>query len=155
MHIKVLAIGNKMPAWVTAGVQEYQKRLPREWRFQWVELPLGSRSKSQSTAKAIEQEGQSLLAALIPGERVIALDVNGKSWSTETLSTQLDTWQLDGSNLALMIGGPDGLSPACLERADLRWSLSPLTLPHPLVRIVLTEQLYRGWTLLNNHPYHK
>ncbi len=155
MRIRVLAIGTRMPGWVNDGVIEYQKRLPREWKFEWVESPLGQRNKSQSITKAIYSEGEAMLAAIGSQERVVALDTKGKSWSTEQLSEELADWQMLGQDVALLIGGPDGLSSACLERANRCWSLSALTLPHPLVRIVLVEQLYRGWSILNNHPYHK
>ncbi len=155
MHIRVLAVGTKMPSWVAQGVHEYQKRLPREWKFDWVELAVGHRGKSQDVNKAIEAEGDAMMAAIKAGEHVIALDVKGKVWSTEQLSAQASQWQMSGQDVALLIGGPDGLSAKCLNRASQRWSLSALTLPHPLVRIVLVEQLYRSWSMLNNHPYHK
>ncbi len=155
MHVRVLAVGTKMPSWVIRGVEEYQKRLPREWKFEWIEFAIGHRSKSQDVNKAIELEGNAMLSAIHTQEHVIALDVKGKVWSTEQLSSETSQWQMSGQDVALLIGGPDGISPACLARANQRWSLSALTLPHPLVRIVLVEQLYRSWTLLNNHPYHK
>lgn len=155
MHVRVLAVGTKMPSWVLQGVEEYQKRLPREWKFEWIELATGHRSKSQDAAKAIESEGSAMLAAIHSQEQVIALDVKGKMWSTHELSTETSKWQMSGQNTAILIGGPDGISSACLARANQRWSLSALTLPHPLVRVVLVEQLYRSWSLLSNHPYHK
>lgn len=155
MRIRVIAVGTRMPTWVSAGIQEYQKRLPREWRFEWIELPLGGRGKSQDVAKAIEAEGKAMLAAIGKNDRVVALDVQGKPWDTPQVSAQLADWQMAGQDLSLLIGGPDGLSPSCLQLSGQRWSLSPLTLPHPLVRIILVEQLYRAWSLLNNHPYHK
>ena len=155
MRIRVLAVGTKMPSWVEAGVAEYQKRFPREWRFEWVELPLGPRTKSANINKAIESEGEAMMAAIDGKEHVVALEVKGKSWSTEELSKQLSNWQMNGQDIVILIGGPDGLSQGCLNRANQKWSLSALTLPHPLVRILLAEQLYRSWTLLNNHPYHK
>lgn len=156
MHVKLLAVGIKMPDWVAAGVKEYQKRLPREWRFEWVELPLGHRGgRGKDIAKAIQMESDSILSMLQSNDRVVALDVKGKSWSTEQLSVALSNWQMEGDNLVFLIGGPDGLSQDCLNRANQSWSLSAMTLPHPLVRVVLIEQLYRAWTVLNNHPYHK
>ncbi len=100
-------------------------------------------------------EKKKILAAVAPADKVIALDVRGKSWSTEQLAQQLKDWQMSGDNYSILIGGPDGLSPACLARADLCWSLSDLTLPHPLVRVLLAEQLYRAWTITVNHPYHR
>jgi 23S rRNA (pseudouridine1915-N3)-methyltransferase len=147
-----------MPRWVQEGYAEYAKRLPREIALELLELPLGQRGQKNSAAlveKARQKEGEAMLAALSPREHVVALDVQGKAWSTEQLSAQLADWQMLGENLSLLIGGPDGLAPECLARAQQRWSLSPLTLPHPLVRVLLAEQLYRAWTLLAGHPYHK
>lgn len=144
-----------MPSWVEEGYSGYAKRLPRDFPVEVIELALGPRGKNGSVAKAIEKEGQQMLAAIPAGDKVIALDVKGKPWSTEQLASNLENWRMEGFNYSLLIGGPDGLSKECLARADLKWSLSALTLPHPLVRIVLIEQLYRAWTVLNNHPYHK
>jgi 23S rRNA (pseudouridine1915-N3)-methyltransferase len=155
MRIRVIAIGTKMPSWVNEGISDYSKRLPREWSFEFVELPLGPRAKNQDSAKAIAKEGEQMLAAIGEREHVVALDVKGKPWSTEQLSQQMSQWQFQGDNITLLIGGPDGLAAPCLQRAQQRWSLSALTLPHPLVRVLLTEQLYRAWTILQNHPYHK
>ncbi len=155
MRVRILAVGTKMPAWVQEGTQDYLKRFPREWSVEFVELPLGHRGKNADTKKAIAKEGEAMLAAIDPRERVIALDVKGKSWSTEHLSQQMQDWQMQGDNVVLLVGGPDGLAPECLAKAQQKWSLSDLTLPHPLVRVLLAEQLYRGWTILKNHPYHK
>lgn len=155
MRVRIIAVGTKMPAWVQDASQDYLKRFPREWAVEFVELPLGHRGKGQDTAKAIAKEGENMLAAIDDRDYVIALDVQGKSWSTEQLSEQMANWQMQGSNIALLVGGPDGLARNCVERAQQRWSLSALTLPHPLVRVLLAEQLYRGWTILKNHPYHK
>jgi 23S rRNA (pseudouridine1915-N3)-methyltransferase len=155
MRLRVIAVGTKMPDWVEQGYREYAKRLPRDFTVEMVELALGPRGKNASIEKAISREGETMLAAIPEADRVIALDVLGKPWSTEQLADNLAGWRMDGRNCSLLIGGPDGLAPPCLQRADLTWSLSALTLPHPLVRIVLIEQLYRAWTILNNHPYHK
>ncbi|GAB2885882.1 23S rRNA (pseudouridine(1915)-N(3))-methyltransferase RlmH [Microbulbifer echini] len=158
MKIRILAAGGKMPGWVQEGYAEYAKRLPREIALEMVEIPLGQRSQKSSAAlidKARKKEGEAMLAAIGPRDHVVALDVKGKPWSTEQLSGQLRDWQLLGENVSLLIGGPDGLSLECLDKARQRWSLSPLTLPHPLVRVVLAEQIYRAWTLLAGHPYHK
>lgn len=144
-----------MPSWVEEGYGGYAKRLPRDFPVEVIELALGPRGKNGSVEKAIEKEGQQMLAAIPAGDKVIALDVKGKPWSTEQLASNLESWRMEGFNYSLLIGGPDGLSKECLAKADLKWSLSALTLPHPLVRIVLIEQLYRAWTVLNNHPYHK
>lgn len=155
MRLRILAVGPRMPAWVDEGYSEYAKRFPPELKIEMAPLPLGQRSKNQPPQKAIAQEGEAMLRAISPGEGVIALDVKGKPWSTETLAVKLREWQESGKNYSLLIGGPDGLAPECLRRAEQSWSLSPLTLPHPLVRILLIEQLYRAWTLNAGHPYHR
>jgi 23S rRNA (pseudouridine1915-N3)-methyltransferase len=155
MRIRIIAVGTKMPDWVEQGYSEYAKRMPREINVEMVELPLALRSKNSDIAKAMEKEGEAMLATIGKGEQVIALDVKGKAWSTEHLAEQLATWKMSGANYCLLIGGPDGLAPAALALASVKWSLSPLTLPHPLVRILVIEQLYRACTILQNHPYHK
>lgn len=155
MKIRILAIGPKMPAWVDTAVAEYQKRMPRELPVDFVPLALGQRGRNASTDKAIAQEGDAMLAAIKPEDQVVALDLSGKAWSTEQLADQLTQWRLEARDLTLLIGGPDGLDPRCLARSAQRWCLSNLTLPHPLVRVLLAEQLYRAWTVTQNHPYHK
>lgn len=145
-----------MPAWVEQGVAEYTKRLPHDFKVEFEEIPLGARRPGSDLKKALKQESDAILARLKNSkEKVIALDVLGKSWSSEQLAKQAGEWRMDGRDLALLVGGPDGLSPACLQLAEGRWSLSALTLPHPLVRVLLAEQLYRAWTLLSSHPYHR
>lgn len=144
-----------MPDWVVSGYEEYARRMPRECALELREIPLATRSKNTDIARAIEKESEAMLLAISPQERVIALDVLGKPQSTASLAKALETWQMAGGNTSFLIGGPDGLSGNCLARANERWSLSALTLPHPLVRIVLAEQLYRAWSLLNHHPYHR
>ena len=144
-----------MPGWVSQGVNEYCKRLPSELKLEIKDIPLGKRGKGCDIKRAILVEGKLMLAAIGVSDTVIALDVKGKPWSTPNLATQLQHWQREGNNISLLVGGPDGLAPECLQRANLRWSLSPLTLPHPLVRVVLAEQLYRAWTINNHHPYHR
>lgn len=155
MRIRLIAIGTKMPDWVEAGYADYAKRLPRDCSVELIELPLALRSKNSDLTRAMEKEGEAMLAAIGKGDTVIALDVKGKPWSTEQLAGQLAGWKMSGNNYSLLIGGPDGLAPSCLSLATIRWSLSPLTLPHPLVRILLIEQIYRATTILQNHPYHK
>lgn len=155
MRISIVTIGTRMPAWVEQGVEEYSRRMPRELGLQWKELPLAQRGKGTSPEQLREREGEQILKAVTPGDRVVALDVRGKSLSTPQLAKQLADWQMSGDNFSLLIGGPDGLSDPCLQRAERRWSLSDLTLPHPLVRILLAEQLYRAWTITVNHPYHR
>ncbi|WP_305856559.1 23S rRNA (pseudouridine(1915)-N(3))-methyltransferase RlmH [Balneatrix alpica] len=155
MRIRVLAVGTKMPTWVEQGVKEYTKRLPPDMPLEFQELALGHRGKNADLARAIRQEGDAMLASIGQQDHVIALDVQGKNWSTEDLAARLGEWRMDGRPLSFLIGGPDGLDPRCVQRAEARWSLSALTLPHPLVRIVLAEQFYRAWTILQGHPYHK
>ncbi|MES9936927.1 MAG: 23S rRNA (pseudouridine(1915)-N(3))-methyltransferase RlmH [Sedimenticola sp.] len=155
MNIHLISVGNKMPRWVQEGYLEYAKRLPGECSLKLVEIAPGHRGKSADIARTLRGEGERMLKA-IPGNcQVIALDVKGKAWSTEQLSDRLGDWMNEGRDLALLIGGPEGLAEACLQRADGRWSLSALTMPHPLVRVVVAEQLYRAWSILRNHPYHR
>ena len=144
-----------MPSWVNEGYREYEKRLPNDFQLEMIELPLGHRGKSSDVAKAKKQEGDQMLAAIPKWDRVIALEVLGKNWSTEQLAAQVEDWRMDGRNISLLIGGPDGLDSRCSAIADQKWSLSALTLPHPLVRVMLAEQLYRAWTVIQGHPYHK
>ncbi len=144
-----------MPAWVEAGYQEYARRMPRECALQLVEIAAGQRGRSTPVARAVAEEGRRMLAAVPRGDLAIALDVKGRAWSTEQLAGQLHEWLAGGRDLSLLVGGADGLHDSCLERAEQRWSLSPLTLPHPLVRVVVAEQLYRAWTLVKGHPYHR
>ena len=144
-----------MPKWVDVGSEEYTKRLGADLKIEWVELPLGKRSKGFDVQRAIQSESDAMLAAIGKGDGVIALDVKGRAWSTEELADRLKNWQLSGRNYSLLIGGPDGLSQACLQLAEVKWSLSALTFPHPLVRVILAEQLYRAWSINNNHPYHR
>ncbi len=154
MLVRLLAAGTRMPAWVAAGVEEYARRLAGQLRFEMREIALGARGGGDA-ARAVGEEGKRMLAAIKPGTFVVALEVTGKSFSTEQLSQWLGARMQSGRDLALLIGGPDGLSAECLERSDLRWSLSPLTLPHTLVRIVVAEQLYRALSILKGHPYHR
>lgn len=155
MRISIIAVGTRMPAWVTQGIDEYCRRLPRELNVQWREIPLARRTRDARAEQLMEREGEQILKAVPAGDRVIALDVKGKRLSTPALARELSAWQMSGDNFSLLVGGPDGLSPQCLQRANSRWSLSDLTLPHPLVRILLAEQLYRAWTITVNHPYHR
>lgn len=144
-----------MPAWVQTGYQEYVKRLPRELVPHVQEIPMVHRGKSTATHVAIDQESQAILKVLPAKNRKVMLDLRGQSWTTQTLSDRLSFWMMDGRDLSFVIGGPDGFNQRCLSQADEKWCLSSLTLPHPLVRILFAEQLYRAWSILHNHPYHK
>ncbi|WP_022948869.1 23S rRNA (pseudouridine(1915)-N(3))-methyltransferase RlmH [Methylohalobius crimeensis] len=155
MRIHLIAVGKRMPAWVQAGYEEYAKRLPKECALHLKEIPLRRRGKNGDTMRQIATEGDQMLTAIPPASHVVALDSRGKQWSTEELGSRLQRWLQLGSDLTLLIGGPEGLAPACLERADDCWSLSRLTFPHPLVRVIVAEQLYRAWSLLQGHPYHR
>lgn len=155
MRIDLIAVGTKMPKWVVEGYREYARRMPPECRLNLVEIPAGQRGRNADIARVLRQEGEKMLAAVPKGSRVVALDVAGKAWSTPALSRQLDGWMQDGRNVAILIGGPEGFDPACLAAAEQRWSLSPLTFPHPLVRVIVAEQLYRALSLLRGHPYHR
>lgn len=155
MNIRLLAVGGKMPAWVNTGFNEYAKRLPRDCAIELVELPLGHRGKNSNKKTAMGQEAQTILKSLRPQEHVVVLDVDGQSWSTERLSEQMSNWRMLGQDVVLIVGGPDGLTNEIRALGKQRWSLSPLTLPHPLVRVMLAEQLYRAWSILAGHPYHK
>ncbi len=153
MHTRLIAVGERMPAWVQQGYAEYAKRLSRELPLELVEIP--TRGEGRDRARAIATEGERMLAALPKAAHVVALDAAGAAWRSEELAARLQRWRLLGKDLAFLIGGPDGLAPAVLARADERWSLGPLTLPHPLVRILVAEQLYRAASLLAGHPYHR
>lgn len=154
MRIHLLAVGTRMPGWVDAGVKDYARRLPPEWGFALREIP-ASKRRAASPDRGVAAEGRRLLAAVPKDCYLAALHEQGKPWNTEELSARICEWRQAGRDTALMIGGPDGLTPASLERADELWSLSRLTLPHGLVRVIVVEQLYRASTLMRGHPYHR
>ena len=155
MRISIIAASRRQPAWVAAGVEEYAERLRGRCTLKLVEIPLGRRKKTEAPTRAIEAEGERMLGAVPQGAQVVALTDTGKPWSTTELAARLESWIAVGAPLAFLIGGPDGLAPACLARAAERWALSRLTLPHGLARIVVVEALYRAWTVLEGHPYHR
>jgi 23S rRNA (pseudouridine1915-N3)-methyltransferase len=155
MRLRILAIGQRMPPWVVSGWSEYARRFPRGFALDLKELPAVKRHRNADIESIRHREAEALLDAAPQSSLIIALDENGEQWSTRELSGQMEAWMQDGRDIAFLIGGPDGLSQGCLEQVGRRWSLSRLTLPHPLVRIVLAEQLYRAWSLTQNHPYHR
>ncbi len=155
MRIQLLAVGTKMPSWVEQGYQEYARRFPTDMPLQLTEINAGKRGKNADIKRILQKEGENTLAAIPRGNRIVSLEVTGKTWDTQQLAKQMQNWQMDGRDVSLMIGGPEGLAPSCIEAAEQTWSLSALTLPHPLVRIIVAESLYRAWSLNNNHPYHR
>ena len=155
MRARLIAVDERMPGWVAEGFAEYRKRLSHELPLELLELKPGTRGKGRDDARAMQDEGAAILAALPRDTHVIALDGAGKPWSSEALAAQLAQWRMAGRDLAFLIGGPDGHAPEVLGRADQTWSLGPLTLPHMLVRLVLAEQLYRATTIMAGHPYHR
>jgi len=152
--VHLLAVGARLPGWAAAGVEDYARRLPRGW-LRLTEVPAARRRGGQSAADAVHREGERLLARVPAQARVVALDERGRSLTTAELGRRLERWLGGGSEVALLMGGPDGLARACLARADERWSLSALTLPHALVRVLVVEQLYRVWSAGRGHPYHR
>jgi 23S rRNA (pseudouridine1915-N3)-methyltransferase len=150
-RLRIHAVGTRMPPWVSEGFEDYRKRLPRDYAVELREVPVSRRAGE----RAIEEEGVALLAQLTAQDHVVALEVEGHAWSSRELAIALRGWRDQGQSVAFLIGGPEGLSANCRARADARWSLSRLTLPHALARIVVIEQLYRAWTILHSHPYHR
>lgn len=155
MRVTILSVGHKMPAWIQEGYQEYVRRMPPEIRVELVELKPEERTSGKTTEKAKALEGARILAAIPEGAELIALDEKGKSVTTQGLSVMLTGWMRDGAHPVFVIGGADGLSDEVRERSMRLLSLSALTLPHALVRVVLAEQLYRAWSILARHPYHR
>ena len=155
MHIRLLAVGDRQPSWVDEAFGDYSARLPREWKFRLDVIPTVRRQKNDKSRRAMEAEGELILAKLQPAEQVVLLDERGRQFDSKGLAGKLSDWQSDGRDLCFVIGGPDGLSEACKQRADFSWSLSKLTLPHGLARVLFAEQLYRAWSLQTGHPYHR
>jgi 23S rRNA (pseudouridine1915-N3)-methyltransferase len=155
VHIRLIAVGDRQPAWVDDAAENYSGRLPREWKFRIDCVPTARRAKSNNPQNAIEAEGEQLLARIKNSEQVVLLDEQGSQHSSQALAARLLEWQSDGRDLCFVIGGPDGVADSCRQRADAVLSLSKLTLPHGLARVLLLEQLYRAWSLQNGHPYHR
>ena len=155
MRVTILSVGHKMPAWISDGFHEYARRMPPEVRVELVELKPEERGAGKNEARAKAVEGERLLAAVPDGGTLVALDERGKAVTTKGLSVMLGEWMRDASHPVFAIGGADGLDEAVKERAAKLISLSSLTLPHALVRVVLAEQLYRAWSILARHPYHR
>ena len=155
MQLLVAAVGQRMPRWVNEAWTEYSRRMPPGLTLSLREINLAKRGKNADTKRLTAVESAALYDAMPKRARIVALDVQGQAWSTEKLAANLEEWMGDGRAVGFMIGGPDGIAADIMQKADNRWSLGPLTLPHPLVRVVLAEQLYRAWTITQNHPYHR
>ena len=154
MQITVAAVGTRLEPWIYDAVESYQTRLPRHLKLDVEEIALARRSGGRAAA-AIEAEGERLLRHVRPGALALALDEHGQQWSSRELAAELKVWLERHPHVAILIGGPDGLSKACCARADRLWSFSRMTFPHGLVRVLLAEQIYRAWTILQGHPYHR
>lgn len=155
MRIHLVSVSARVPDWVDAGYREYAGRLTSEVSLELREVALARRGRKDSSASLMRDEAKRMEAVIPRGVHRVALEVGGSAWSTEQLSDQLDRWLGGGRDVAVLIGGPDGLEPELSAACDQHWSLSRLTLPHPLVRVVVAEQLYRAWSLLRGHPYHR
>jgi 23S rRNA (pseudouridine1915-N3)-methyltransferase len=155
VKVRLIAVGTRMPDWVSRGFNEYADRLPRHLLLELVEVPAVPRTKSTDVTRARREEGVRLLNRLKGNSRVVALTEEGSSLSTRRLSVVVSQWMGAARDASILIGGADGLSNECLDRADECWSLSALTFPHPLVRVIIAEQLFRACSILSNHPYHR
>lgn len=155
MHINLIAVGHKMPAWVEAGYVEYAERLKGDVTLSLKEIALQKRSDKNQIAAARQKEDEQILQQLALADYIVTLDIPGKIYTSEALAKRLQYWQQQARQLALVIGGPEGLSAAVKAKAHESWSLGKLTLPHPLVRIIVAEALYRAWSINQNHPYHR
>jgi len=155
MLIRLVAAGTRMPDWVAAGFGEYAGRIGGELRLELIEIPVAHRGRNADVARLLDEEGRRMLARTDARHYVTALDVRGRALDTPGLADWLRRRMAEGRDVALLVGGPDGLSAACRERADFTWSLSPLTFPHGLVRVMVAEQLYRALSVIRGHPYHR
>jgi 23S rRNA (pseudouridine1915-N3)-methyltransferase len=155
MKCRLIAAGTRLPAWVNEGFEEYRRRLRTPLALTLHEIPVALRRPSENPLSAVAREGAAMLAALAKDDYVVALEVGGKAMSSEDLGAWFGKRLQEGRPLAMLIGGPDGLAPEVVRRAEQQWSLSPLTMPHGLVRIVVAEQIYRAMSLLAGHPYHR
>lgn len=155
MQLTIAAVGTRLEQWIYDAFESYRKRLPRHLKLKFQEVPLARRSAGTDSAAAIAIEGERLLRSVSPDAYALILEERGRQWSSIELAAELKHWQEQDRDVAILIGGPDGLAEACRRRADRVWSLSRLTLPHGLVRVVLVEQLYRACSILQGHPYHR
>ena len=155
MHIRLLAVGERQPAWVDEAFRDYTGRYPPQWKFRLDVIATAKRGRPDDAQRARAAEGEQILGRIAANEQVVLLDENGRQPASRDLAGKLSAWQADGRDLCFVIGGPDGVSESCRRRADFIWSLSNLTLPHGLARVLFAEQMYRAWSLLTGHPYHR
>lgn len=155
MRVRLIAVGDKQPSWVDNAVAAYTERLPRHWKFRLDAIDTAPRAKGGDATAAMQAEERKVLAAVKPSEHVVLLDERGADPTSRDLADLLNGWLSAGRDLCFVIGGPDGVSDECAARANYRWSLSRMTFPHGLARVMFTEQLYRAWTLIQGHPYHR
>lgn len=155
INIHIITIGKTTSTWISSGFSEYAKRIPKNYRLNLVEISTSKRTKSTNINQIIKNEGAALLEASPKNSLIIALDEHGKEWTTLELTKKLNAWHNEQQDISLLIGGPDGLSSDCLRKAQVVWSLSKLTLPHQLIKIIVAEQIYRAWSIINKHPYHR
>jgi 23S rRNA (pseudouridine1915-N3)-methyltransferase len=155
MKLIIISVGHKMPDWITAGFNEYAKRMPREAQISLLEIKPEPRTTGKSTAQIMEAEARRILAALPQNCRRIALDEHGTQPTTGQLAAQMQDWMREGGDVAFIIGGADGLHESVKQAAQQLLALSALTLPHALARVLLAEQLYRAYSMMHNHPYHR
>lgn len=155
MKIYLIAIGTRTPEWVSSGFDEYVRRLPRHLPLELVEVPAVNRTRAADSIRAKREEGSRLLNRVPEDSHLVALNETGTTVTTRHLASVLSTWMGSGRDVAMMIGGADGLSKDCLDRADECWSLSALTFPHALVRVIVAEQMFRAWSIISKHPYHR
>jgi len=155
VHIRLIAVGDRQPGWVDEAFDTYTTRFPKEWKFRLDVIATARRGKSDKSPRARDEESAAILGRINADERVVLLDERGRQFTSTGLAARLGGWQSDGRDLCFVIGGPDGVSGACRGRADLAWSLSELTLPHGLARVLFAEQMYRAWSLQSGHPYHR
>lgn len=155
MIVYLIAVGSNMPSWVKVGFEEYAGRLRHDVELKLIEVPALVRKKNADVKRILKEEGEKLLKAIPKNTLIVGLDVVGREMTTMGLSKRLESWMQSGQDVALLVGGPEGFSPEIKALFQQSISLSKLTLPHPMVRVLIAEQLFRAWSIINNHPYHR
>lgn len=155
MKINIITIGKSRSTWVESGFAEYAKRMPKDYQLNLIEIQTIRRTMSANIKQIAYAETEKLVAAVPKNNLIVALDEHGREWTTIELSQKISTWHHEHQDISFLIGGPDGLDDIFLQNTKTIWSLAKLTLPHQLVRVIVAEQIYRAWTIINNHPYHR